>query len=56
MNLLAKNGNTNLIGRDKDDKKQKYPGHLKLMQDLKSVRAKIEVSTLLNELMQFYFV
>ncbi len=43
MNLLGNANQGNLNGASGDEKKQKYPGHLKLMQDLKSIRAKIEV-------------
>ena len=45
MNNLLADKKTRLRnkGRSMGRKKHKYPGHMKLMQDLKSVRAKIEV-------------
>lgn len=42
-NLLADEKLKSKLGNNKKKNKYKYPGHMKFMQDLKSVRAKVEV-------------
>ena len=42
-NMLANEKAKKILSNKNYARKIKYPGHMKLMQDLKSIRAKIEV-------------